>query len=53
MAFSLHEIAVILGPEATERELLSVLYHFFKDINEVREGVLTNLPKFVKVLTIT
>jgi hypothetical protein len=52
LAFSLHEIALILGPDSTEKELLPVLYHFFKDINEVREGVVTTLPKFVKVLTI-
>jgi serine/threonine-protein phosphatase 4 regulatory subunit 1 len=51
LAFSLHEVALILGPELTEKELLPVLNHFFKDINEVREGVLLNLPKFVKVLT--
>ena len=39
LAFSLHEIAKILGPEITENELIPVLYHFLKDINEVKEGV--------------
>lgn len=47
----MHEIASILGPETTEQELIPILYHFLKDINEVREGVLVNLPKFIKVLT--
>jgi hypothetical protein len=28
-----------------------VLYYFLKDIKDVSEGVLTNLPKFLKVLT--
>jgi serine/threonine-protein phosphatase 4 regulatory subunit 1 len=32
LAFSLHEIAKILGPEITEKELIPVLYHFQKDI---------------------
>lgn len=52
LAFSLHEIAKILGPEITEKELIPVLYHFMKDITEVKEGVSVNLPKFLKVLTL-
>jgi serine/threonine-protein phosphatase 4 regulatory subunit 1 len=51
LAFSLHEIAKILGPELTEKELVSVLYHFMKDVNEVREGVNATLPKFIKMLS--
>jgi len=51
LAFSLHEIAKILGPELTEKELIPVLYHFLKDIQEVKEGVSLNLPKFLIVLT--
>jgi len=53
LAFSLHEIAKILGPEISEEELMPVLSHFLKDINEVREGAIINLPKFIKVLTPT
>lgn len=52
LAFSLHEIARILGPEITEKELIPLLYHFMKDITEVKEGVSVNLPKFLKVLTL-
>lgn len=51
LAFSLFEIARILGPQTTESELIPVMNHFLKDINEVREGVLFNMPKFFKVLT--
>ena len=40
LAFSLHEIAKILGPEIAEKELIPVLYHFLKDIPEVKEGVI-------------
>lgn len=39
LAFSLHEVAKIIGPDLTEKELIPVLYHFLKDVNEVREGV--------------
>ena len=39
LAFSLHEVAKIIGAELTEKDLIPVLYHFLKDVNEVREGV--------------
>ena len=35
----------------TERDLIPVLYHFLKDVNEVKEGITQTLPKFIKVLT--
>ena len=47
LAYSLHEIAKILGSELTERELIHVLYHFLKDTDEVAEGAILNLPKFI------
>ncbi len=50
MSFSLHEIAKILGPEMVEKELMHVLFLFMKDIEEVREGVTLNLPKFIEAL---
>ena len=46
----MHEIAKILGPELAEKELLNVLFGFMKDIEEVREGITLNLPKFIEVL---
>ena len=50
LAFSLHEIARILGPDITEKELIPVLNLFLRDQIEVREGVSENLPKFIQVL---
>lgn len=51
LSFSLHEIAKILGPELTEKELIPVLAHFMRDNDDVKEGVVENLPKFLLVLT--
>jgi hypothetical protein len=50
LAFSLHEVAKIIGPELAENELMPVVHHFLKDVEEVREGVAANLPKFISVL---
>ena len=46
----MHECAKIIGPELTEQDLLPVLFHLLKDIAEVAEGVLKNLPLFLNVL---
>lgn len=46
----MHEVAKILGPEMVEKELFHVLFLFMKDIEEVREGVTLNLPKFIETL---
>ena len=50
LAYSLFEIARILGPEIAETELVSVLFHFLKDIDSVKEGVLVTLPEFLGCL---
>lgn len=50
LAFSIHECALILGAETTEKDLLPVLFHFLQDIPEVAEGALENLPSILKVL---
>jgi hypothetical protein len=47
LACSMHEIAKILGPSLAESELISVLFHFFKDTEEVKEGSLKFLPEFL------
>jgi serine/threonine-protein phosphatase 4 regulatory subunit 1 len=44
-SFSLHEVAKMLGPEITERELTLIIFGFIKDFPDVRDGVLLNLPK--------
>jgi hypothetical protein len=43
-------VARILGPDVVEKELMHVLFLFMKDIEEVREGVTLNLPKFIEAL---
>jgi serine/threonine-protein phosphatase 4 regulatory subunit 1 len=51
LAFSLHEIAKILGTELTVAALLPTLEAFLKDLEEVKVGVITNLAKFYEVLS--
>jgi len=50
LAYSLFELASILGPQMTESELVPVLFYFMKDVEEVREGVMASLPEFVASL---
>ena len=52
LAYSLFELAKILGEELTESELISVLLHFLKDVPEVKEGVMVTLPDFVACLNV-
>ena len=50
LAYSLFELAKILGPQMTESELLPLLFHFMKDVDEVREGVMVSLPDMLAQL---
>ena len=50
LAFSLFEVAKIIGPQLTESELVPALFQFMKDVDEVREGINLTLPKFLSVL---
>jgi serine/threonine-protein phosphatase 4 regulatory subunit 1 len=50
LSYSLFECAKILGAELAERELISILFHFLQDIEEVREGVMESLPEFISCL---
>ncbi len=50
LAFSIHEMAKILGPDIAESELLGILFKFMQDNNDVREGITFNLPKFIEIL---
>lgn len=47
LAYSLFELAKLLGPEMTEQELIPVLFHFMKDVDQVRAGVMISLPKLI------
>jgi serine/threonine-protein phosphatase 4 regulatory subunit 1 len=50
LAYSIHECAQVLGPELTETDILPVLFHFLRDIVDVAEGALQNLPSILRVL---
>ncbi|XP_076370654.1 serine/threonine-protein phosphatase 4 regulatory subunit 1-like isoform X4 [Tachypleus tridentatus] len=50
LASSLHELAVILGPNLATRDLLPVFASFLRDLDEVRIGVLQHLSNFLKLL---
>jgi hypothetical protein len=50
LAFSLFEVAKILGPDLTQQELIPTINILLKDIGEVREGVLAGLCEVLAVL---
>ena len=50
LAYSLFELARILGAELTETELLPILFTFMEDVEEVKAGVLKTLPEIIKEL---
>ena len=48
LAYSIHELARILGTEITEADLVPVMERFLKDSsNEIRVGALKNLHIFL------
>ena len=52
LAYSIHELAIILGTECTQQELVAVFDSFIKDVDEVRMGIVANLSKFLRVLSL-
>ncbi|CAL4058679.1 unnamed protein product, partial [Meganyctiphanes norvegica] len=50
LAFSIHELAVILGEELAQSDLVPVFNGFIKDLDEVRIGVLKHLAHFLRLL---
>ncbi|XP_048745314.2 serine/threonine-protein phosphatase 4 regulatory subunit 1-like isoform X2 [Ostrea edulis] len=50
LAFSIHEMAIILGDEITHRDLVPVFDGFLKDLDEVKIGVLKHLADFLRLL---
>ncbi|MEQ2161297.1 hypothetical protein GOODEAATRI_008303 [Goodea atripinnis] len=52
LAFSIHELAVILGDQLTAADLVPIFNGFLKDLDEVRIGVLKHLYDFLKVVEI-
>ncbi|KAI7900271.1 armadillo-type protein [Cokeromyces recurvatus] len=51
-AYSLHEIARIIGPERTERDLVQIFALYLMDLDEVKQGVIEHLSDFLAALTI-
>lgn len=49
LAFSIHELALILGDQLTAEDLVPIFNGFLKDLDEVRIGVLRHLYDFLKV----
>lgn len=49
MAYSLHEIATIIGTVNADRDLLPVFFKFLSDTAEVQYGLLKHLYDFCKV----
>lgn len=50
IASAMHQLAVILGPDITSRDLLPVFSRFINDLDEVRVGILQHLYEFLKVI---
>jgi len=50
LAFSIHELALIVGEDITGHDLLPVFDMFLNDLDEVRIGVLKHLADFIKVI---
>jgi serine/threonine-protein phosphatase 4 regulatory subunit 1 len=50
LAFSIHQLAVILGEDLTITELVPVFDEFLKDLDEVRVGILKHLADFLRLL---
>lgn len=51
LAYSIHELAIILGTEYTQIDLVPIFDSYVKDVDEVRIGIVANLTKFLKVLS--
>lgn len=52
-AYSLHDIARIIGPERTERDLVQIFALYLMDLDDVKQGVLEHLSEFLSVLAVS
>ncbi|KAI8099944.1 armadillo-type protein [Halteromyces radiatus] len=52
-AYSLHEIARIIGPERTERDLVQIFALYLMDLDDVKQGVLEHLAEFLGTLAVS
>ncbi|KAM3581457.1 hypothetical protein VKS41_006283 [Umbelopsis sp. WA50703] len=53
LAYSLHEIARIIGPERAERDLIQIFALYLMDLDEVKQGVLEHMADFLATLAPT
>jgi len=51
VASSLHELAMILGPDIATNNLTPIFEGFIKDLDEVRIGVLKHLAHFLRLIS--
>ena len=49
MAFSIHELGIIIGPDLTTFDLVPIFDGFLRDLDDVRIGVLKHFADFLKV----
>jgi hypothetical protein len=52
-AYSLHEIARIIGPERTESDLVQIFALYLMDLDDVKQGVLEHLAEFLGTLAVS
>ncbi|KAG2205706.1 hypothetical protein INT47_008063 [Mucor saturninus] len=52
-AHSLHDIARIIGPERTERDLVQIFALYLMDMDDVKQGVLEHLADFLGTLAVS
>ncbi|KAI8997783.1 armadillo-type protein [Pilobolus umbonatus] len=52
-AHSLHDIARIIGPERTERDLVQIFALYLMDLDDVKQGVLEHLSDFLGTLAVS
>ncbi len=52
LAYSLHEVARIIGPEQAEADLLPAFELFLRDLDEIKMGVVTHISEFLEALTL-
>lgn len=50
VASSLHEFALVLGPEGTEKNLVAAFELFLRDIDDIKHAVIQNADAFIRVL---
>ncbi|CAF3584726.1 unnamed protein product [Rotaria socialis] len=53
LAYSLHALAEILTAEQVEEDLCPIFDSFYRDVDEVKIGILSNLARFLKVLQLS